>query len=231
MSKNTDYTLFTKPTCPWGKKAIELLHKQHKSFRVLYLNTEEEVVAFKEEHKVETTPQIFRQESRIGGYTDLAKKLGEDVDSSPKPKSYRPVIAVFSVAALMAIATSQWIVGFMGFSLCILAILKLMDPEAFQKSFQKYDIVTKRFPPYSHAYPYLELLAGIGFLSGFLPTLTGLVSFLVGSVGTYSVYKSVYTEKKDLECACVGGSKNVPLGPVSLTENLVMAVMGLFLLI
>ena len=32
-----------------------------------------------------------------------------------------------------------------------------------------------------------------------------------------------------MKCACVGGNSNVPLGFVSLTENLVMIVMGLWM--
>ena len=42
-----------------------------------------------------------------------------------------------------------------------------------------------------------------------------------------SVVKAVYIDKRDLKCACVGGSSNVPLGFVSLTENVMMVVMAL----
>ncbi len=34
-----------------------------------------------------------------------------------------------------------------------------------------------------------------------------------------------------LKCACVGGSSNVPLGFVSLTENVMMLGMGIWMLI
>ena len=36
------------------------------------------------------------------------------------------------------------------------------------------------------------------------------------------MFKAVYIDKRELKCACVGGSSNVPLGFVSLTENLMM---------
>jgi hypothetical protein len=36
----------------------------------------------------------------------------------------------------------------------------------------------------------------------------------------------VYVDKRELKCACVGGSSNLPLGFVSLTENLMMVAMG-----
>jgi len=45
------------------------------------------------------------------------------------------------------------------------------------------------------------------------------------------VIKAVYIDKRELKCACVGGSSNVPLGFVSLTENLMMLGMGLWMLV
>lgn len=36
-------------------------------------------------------------------------------------------------------------------------------------------------------------------------------------------------EKRELKCACVGGASNVPLGFVSLTENLMMIAMAFWL--
>jgi hypothetical protein len=43
------------------------------------------------------------------------------------------------------------------------------------------------------------------------------------------VFKAVYIEKRELKCACVGGSSNVPLGFVSLTENLMMIGMAVWM--
>ncbi|MEM9244770.1 MAG: hypothetical protein AAGA67_03365, partial [Cyanobacteria bacterium P01_F01_bin.153] len=78
----------------------------------------------------------------------------------PDPKtqsSYTPVIALFSTAGLMTLATSLGMTGFMGISLGMLASLKLMDLNGFAKSFANYDLVTRRFKPYGKAYPFLEL--------------------------------------------------------------------------
>ena len=43
-----------------------------------------------------------------------------------------------------------------------------------------------------------------------------------------SVYYAVYVQKRDLKCACMGGDSNVPLGAISLTENVMMVLMGLW---
>jgi hypothetical protein len=43
------------------------------------------------------------------------------------------------------------------------------------------------------------------------------------------VFKAVYIDKRELKCACVGGSSNVPLGFISLTENLMMIGMAVWM--
>jgi hypothetical protein len=56
------------------------------------------------------------------------------------------------------------------------------------------------------------------------------IALFIGTVGAISVIKAVYIDERELKCACVGGSSNVPLGFVSLTENLVMIAMGVWML-
>jgi len=56
------------------------------------------------------------------------------------------------------------------------------------------------------------------------------VALFIGGIGAVSVFKAVYLEKRELKCACVGGSSNVPLGFVSLTENVMMVAMALWML-
>jgi hypothetical protein len=55
------------------------------------------------------------------------------------------------------------------------------------------------------------------------------VALLIGGIGAISVFKAVYVDKRELKCACVGGSSNVPLGFVSLTENVMMVAMALWM--
>ena len=210
--------------CPWGLKAVNLLNEKGIEFEDHKLKSKSETEAFKAQHNVQTTPQIFFGEERVGGYTDLAEKL--DVEAEGAEYSYTPVIAVFSSAGLMALATAMGLTGFMGFSLSLLATLKLMDIESFAESFEKYDLITKKIKPYAKVYPFAELAIALGFLSGVAPIATGITSLFVGISGGISVIKAVYIDKLALNCACVGGNSKAPLGIVSFTENAIMAVMG-----
>ncbi|MGP1383410.1 MAG: MauE/DoxX family redox-associated membrane protein [Thainema sp.] len=210
--------------CPWGVRAVNLLNEKGIAFDDIKLTSPEDVAAFKTQHNVATTPQIFFGDRRIGGYTDLAAYF--DVEAEKADYSYTPVAALFSTAGLMALATSLGVPGFMGISLSMLASLKLMDINAFSESFAKYDLVTQRFKPYGKIYPFAELAIGLGFLSGIAPLATGIGSLVVGVSGAVSVFKAVYIDKIALNCACIGGNSKAPLGVVSFAENAIMALMG-----
>ena len=67
--------------------------------------------------------------------------------------------------------------------------------------------------------------------AGALTWLSAPVAIVIGAIGAVSVIKAVYVDKRELKCACVGGSSNVPLGFVSLTENVMMLGMGIWMLI
>jgi glutaredoxin len=225
--------------CPYGVKARWQLEKNGFLVDDRWLTTRQETDAFKREHKVKTTPQAFVEGQRIGGYTELRKFLGR-----PLPEegaiSYAPVIAVFAIAALLAMAVSFQAFGspftvraaewFVSFTMAILAMLKLQDLEKFSTMFVGYDLLAKRWVPYAYVYPFLEAGAGVLMAAHALNWLSIPVALLIGTIGAVSVYYAVYVRKRAIKCACVGGSSNVPLGFVSLTENLFMIGMALWML-
>jgi glutaredoxin len=61
--------------CPYGVRAKELLEEQGFAVDDRILATRDEVDAFKEEHGVQTTPQVFVDGERIGGSEDLERYL------------------------------------------------------------------------------------------------------------------------------------------------------------
>lgn len=62
-------------TCPFGVRAKQMLDEAEFEVDDRILRSREEVDAFKEEHGVETTPQVFIDNERIGGSDDLARYL------------------------------------------------------------------------------------------------------------------------------------------------------------
>jgi hypothetical protein len=151
------------------------------------------------------------------------------------------VIVIFATAALMSLAIG-WATGrpvisirtiewFAAFAMTLLAVQKLRDVESFSTMFLNYDLLARRWVPYAYLYAYAEAAAGILMLGGGWLAIAGApIALFIGTVGAISVIKAVYIDERELKCACVGGCSNVPLGFVSLTENLAMIAMGVWML-
>ena len=224
--------------CPFGLKTVDLLKRKGFEVDDHKLTSRDEIDAFKAQENVDTTPQVYIGDSRIGGYEELRKHLGMSVANS-KETTYRPVMAIFAVALLIGLSIS-WAVQDSLFTarmpeyavataMVLLGLQKLQDVESFSNMFLNYDLLAQRYVPYSYVYPYAETLAGLLMLAGVLTWFAAPLALFVGTVGAVSVFKAVYIDKRELKCACVGGNSNVPLGFVSLTENLVMIAMGLWM--
>ena len=229
--------------CPFGLKSIDAL--KHAGYDIIdrHITTQDENTLVKETLGVKTTPQTFIDGKRIGGNDDLQVFLGNHEPETDDDTTYTPIIAIFAVTALMTLAlcwafavsvfSIQALMWFVALSMCVLAIKKLEDLEGFTTGFLGYDLLARRVVRYAYVYPFLEAFAGIAMLADqpWLNPIAGLVAFIIGLIGGVSVIKAVYIDKRELKCACVGGDSNVPLGAISLTENVMMFGMGGYMLI
>lgn len=224
--------------CPFGLKSKDLLEREGWEVDDHWLTTREETDAFQDKHDVDTTPQTFIGGERIGGYDELREYFGKPAPDA-EATSYRPVLAIFATAFMLALATSsaatnsllgvrtlEW---FVAFAMCLLGLQKLKDLESFSNMFLNYDLLAQRKVRYAYVYPFGETLAGILMVAGALIWVAAPIALFIGSVGAFSVFKAVYIDRRELKCACVGGDSKVPLGFVSLTENLIMVLMGVWM--
>lgn len=227
--------------CPFGLKALDLLERNGYQIEDKHLTNDTETQALKEKFNVKTTPQILIDDQRIGGYDDLQAFFGKEVSKSTEV-SYTPVIAIFATTALASIALTwgfssilfsiQTVIWFIALSMIVLAIQKLQDLESFTNQFLGYDLLARKVVRYAYVYPFAEAFVGIAMLAGvaWLSIIAAIVAIFIGGVNGISVFKAVYIDKRELKCACVGGNSNVPLGFVSLTENIMMVGMGIYML-
>ena len=225
--------------CSHGVRSKALLERHGISVEDNHLTTREQIDAFKLEYSVTSTPQAFIDGVCIGGFDGLSTFFGKA--SIPKhATTYKPVITLFLIAALMSSVTS-WLVfetifawraveWFVSISMVLLGLQKLQDVERFATMFLNYDLLAQRWASYGYIYPFVETGAGLLMMAGVLTWLSAPAALFVASIGTISVFKAVYVDKRDLTCACVGGDSKVPLGFVSLTENLMMIGMAVWML-
>ncbi|MDF2177380.1 glutaredoxin family protein [Aliiglaciecola sp. CAU 1673] len=225
--------------CPFGLKSKALLEQEGYEVEDHQLQSREQTDAFMDKHQVDTTPQTFIEDKRIGGYDELLQYFNKTLPEDKPAAAYRPVIAIFAIGLLLAIAVNGvggeplfsmlTVERFVAFCMTLLALQKLQDVEAFSNQFLGYDLLAQRWVRYAYLYPFAEAYAGIGMLAGLWAYLVAPVSLFIGTVGAISVFKAVYIDKRELKCACVGGNSEVPLGFVSLTENLFMIAAGVWM--
>jgi glutaredoxin/uncharacterized membrane protein YphA (DoxX/SURF4 family) len=225
--------------CPWGLKGKNILERKGYELADNHIDSMDENKKYKEEHGVDETPQIWIEGEHIGGYDDLRAHLGmyvqdEDADT------YVPIIAIFATTFLMALGVVWKMQGglsvipvleiFIAISMCVLGIQKTRDLSAFTSGFLSYDLLARKCVPYAFVYPFIETGAGILMLAGIFPYISAPATLFIATIGAVSVFKAVYIEKRELECACMGGGSNVPLGFLSLTENLMMILISIWMI-
>ncbi|MEM7418273.1 MAG: glutaredoxin [Pseudomonadota bacterium] len=225
--------------CPFGLKSKDLLERKGYTVDDHHLSDREETDRFKAKHDVKTTPQTFINDKRIGGYDDLRDyfnlKQEDEIGSR-----YTPIIVTFSLAALvvaalmvrgaLSVTLETAVMSFIGVAMVLLALQKLQDVIAFSNQFITYDLLAMKHIRYAYIYPFAEAYAGLGMLAGFPAYAVSPISIFIGAIGAVSVIKAVYIDKRELKCACVGGNSDLPLGFISLTENLAMFGAGIYML-
>ena len=72
-------------TCGYGTAARDLLLREKFEVEEHILRTRRETDAFKDKHHITTTPLVFIEGEKIGGYTDLKKYLK---GQKAKPKRF-----------------------------------------------------------------------------------------------------------------------------------------------
>lgn len=224
--------------CPFGLKSKDLLKREGYTVDDRHLTSREEVDKFKEAHGVSTTPQTFINGDRIGGFDDLSGHFGKKVKDK-EAQTYQPVIALFAVALALAVGVTwlvngvvfqpQTIAWFISIAMVLLGLQKLQNIENFATMFLNYDLLAQKWVRYGYIYPFVETSAGLLMLMGVLTWLSAPATLFIAGIGAVSVIKAVYIDKRELKCACLGDSR-VPLGFVSLVENVMMIGMALWML-
>jgi len=147
-------------------------------------------------------------------------------------EAYRPLVIVVGTALLAAAALNSagyWFMhSFMGLFFCLFSMFKFFDLKGFADGFQTYDLIAKKSREYAYAYPVMELVIGLAYLSYTMPKLVYLFTVAWMAVSALGVFQN---KDKGMSCACLGTALNVPLGTVSLIENLGMGAMALLMLL
>jgi copper chaperone CopZ len=148
--------------------------------------------------------------------------------------SYLPIILIFAyitgVSLLVQVSRDSfnaalWMRHFMAGFFLVFSFFKLMNLRGFAAGYRNYDIIARKMPVWGFIYPFLELALGIAYLISFEPLGTNIAAFIIMGVSCIGVIQSLL-RKTAFECACLGTVIRLPLGKLTLLEDMVMVVMS-----
>lgn len=146
-------------------------------------------------------------------------------------KTYKIILILFVYLGLASllyylITKTSPMTFLMGLFFITFSFFKVIHLPEFQKSFKRYDLIAKAIPFYGWAYPFIEIILGILFLTNFYifgASVVTVIILLATNVGVISVLR----KGQIIECACLGVVFNLPLSTITIFENTVMIIMSL----
>jgi copper chaperone CopZ len=188
------------------------------------------------------TQQLQEAVKKAGGYTLVEFQDEHSQEMTPAEvsgNSYFPVFLIFGYITLITVAIQvvkgsfnwlQWSGHFMAGFFFVFSFFKILDLKGFSEGYGTYDVITKRFPAWGKIYPFVELGFAVLLLIEFQPFITNLAIFIIMGISSIGVIQSL-RKKRRIQCACLGTVIKLPLGKVTLIEDLLMVVMSLGMVI
>ncbi len=126
-------------------------------------------------------------------------------------------------------STKRFMLDFMGLFFIVFSFFKFLDLKGFVQSFRMYDPLAKAIPSYAWVYPFIELILGICFLMRYVIPTALVVTLIILGITTFGVVK-VLSDKKSIQCACLGAVLKLPMTKATFIENSIMIVMAIYML-
>ena len=175
--------------------------------------------------------------SRAGPYK--ISDSDTSMDKSENDQSYYPILLIFGYITVISLLIQfsqgsfnlmQWMSHFMAGFFLVFSFFKLMNLRGFKEGYCMYDVIAKRIPVWGFIYPFIELILGIAYLTSFQLQGTNIVTLLVMGISSIGVIQSMM-KKIQIQCACLGNVIKLPLGKVTLFEDLLMVLMSAIMII
>lgn len=174
-----------------------------------------------------------------GSAVHMNEHISADSIEEADKKTFMPLIMIFVYLVGGVVLHQFWrgswsamdlMTSFMGGFFIIFSWFKIINLRAFADAYSTYDVVAKKWYGYGFVYPFLELGLGLAYFSGWNPFITNLATLVIMGISTIGVLQALM-KKRQIQCACLGTVFNLPMTYVTLTEDLVMVLMALVMLV
>jgi len=224
-------------TCEGCVAKVTYLLEQHSNISLaeIELKNNTATLTVEKEIAIDELRRLFEAHPK---YTIAFSNSNEDKQNKRVFTTYKPLLLIFLfIAATTAIVSIDngkidvmlWMRYFMAGFFIVFSFFKFLNLTGFAESYAMYDILAKRVKIYGLVYPFIELILGVAYLTGFEPTITYIATICIMGFSSIGVIQSVL-DKKKIRCACLGAVFNLPMSMVTIIENLIMVLMALIML-
>ncbi|MDB4192274.1 heavy-metal-associated domain-containing protein [Flavobacteriaceae bacterium] len=224
-------------TCEGCVAKVTYLLEQHSNISLakIELKNNTATLTVEKEIAIDELRRLFEAHPK---YTITFSNSNEDKQNKHVFTTYKPLLLIFLfIAATTAIVSIDngkidvmlWMQYFMAGFFIVFSFFKFLNLTGFAESYAMYDILAKRVKAYGLVYPFIELILGVAYLTGFEPTITYIATICIMGFSSIGVIQSVL-DKKKIRCACLGAVFNLPMSMVTIIENLIMVLMALIML-
>tara|TARA_B110000881_G_scaffold45477_1_gene37800 strand:- start:804 stop:1517 length:714 start_codon:yes stop_codon:yes gene_type:complete len=224
-------------TCEGCVAKVTYLLEQHSNISLaeIELKNNTATLTLEKEIAIDELRRLFEAHPK---YTITFSNSNEDKQNKRVFTTYKPLLLIFLfIAATTAIVSIDngkidvmlWMQYFMAGFFIVFSFFKFLNLTGFAESYAMYDILAKRVKVYGLVYPFIELILGVAYLTGFEPTITYIATICIMGFSSIGVIQSVL-DKKKIRCACLGAVFNLPMSMVTIIENLIMVLMALIML-
>ena len=224
-------------TCEGCVAKVTYLLEQHSNISLakIELKNNTATLTVEKEIAIDELRRLFEAHPK---YTIAFSNSNEDKQNKRVFTTYKPLLLIFLfIAATTAIVSIDngkidvmlWMRYFMAGFFIVFSFFKFLNLTGFAESYAMYDILAKRVKVYGLVYPFIELILGVAYLTGFEPTITYIATICIMGFSSIGVIQSVL-DKKKIRCACLGAVFNLPMSMVTIIENLIMVLMALIML-
>ena len=162
---------------------------------------------------------------------------GEATIKGSKIKQLKPLFIILGYIFIASILlnyqnwnSSNAMLDFMGLFYIIFSFFKILDVKGFSMSFRMYDPLAKQAPIYGYIYPFIEVILGMMFLIRYEVNIALILTLIVLGITTIGVTQTLIN-KRNIKCACLGTTLNLPMTEATFIENAIMIIMAFLLLI
>jgi len=181
----------------------------------------------------ETLPPKYDLINKEGVKLDIHNDVTTKVSKIQQLKPLFIILGYILIASIL-LNYKNWnssnaMLDFMGLFYIIFSFFKILDIKGFSMSFRMYDPLAKKAPIYGYIYPFIEVLLGMMLLIRFEVNIALILTVIVLGITSIGVTQTLIN-KRNIKCACLGTTLNLPMTEATFIENALMIIMAFSLI-